>query len=104
MIFVPYYKLKAGMKVANDISLSNKEKSRTFLLKQGAILTQDNIDKLSNFNISGVYIDDGRKNPILDENLRKESVLAVKEIFNLPTIDEGQTGRKSGGLSNIIKL
>lgn len=83
MIFVPYYKLKAGMKVANDISLSNKEKSRAFLLKQGAILTQDNIDKLSNFNISGVYIDDGRKNPILDENLRKESVLAVKEIFNL---------------------
>ena len=83
MIFVPYYKLKKGMKVANDISLSDTEKSKAFLLKQGAILTQDNIEKLSNFNISGIYIDDGRKNPILDETLIKESVLAVKEIFSL---------------------
>ena len=40
------------MKVANDISLSDTEKSKAFLLKQGAILTQDNIEKLSNFNIS----------------------------------------------------
>lgn len=83
MIFVPYYKLRKGMKIANDISLSNKQISKAFLLKQGAILTQDNIEKLSNFNISGVYIDDGRKNPILDETLRRESVLAVKEIFSL---------------------
>ena len=83
MIFVPYYKLKEGMKVANDISLSDTKKSKAFLLKKGVILTKDKIEKLSNFNISGVYIDDGRKNPILDENLRKESVLAVKEIFSI---------------------
>ena len=83
MIFVPYYKLQEGMKVANDISLKDTEKSKAFLLKEGAILTKDNILKLSNFNISGVYIDDGRTNPILDEKLRKESVRAVKEIFNL---------------------
>ena len=44
----------------------------------------------------------------IDYNTMVNNILApfnsVKEIFNLPTIDEGQTGRKSGGLSNIIKL
>lgn len=44
----------------------------------------------------------------IDYNTMINNILApfnsVKEIFNLPTIDEGQTGRKSGGLSNIIKL
>lgn len=83
MIFVPYYKLKKGMKIASDISLSDKQMSNAFLLTQGAILTQENIDKLANFNISGVYINDGRENPVLDETLRKESVLAVRDIFNL---------------------
>ncbi|MDB2162439.1 hypothetical protein PMX22_21985 [Clostridium butyricum] len=43
MIFVPYYKLQEGMKVANDISLKDTEKSKAFLLKEGAILTKDNI-------------------------------------------------------------
>lgn len=82
MIFVPYYKLKRGMKIANDIYLSDKRLSKAFLLKQGAILTKEHIKKLANFNISGVYIDDGRKNPILDESLRKECILAVRNIFN----------------------
>ena len=82
MIFVPYYKLKEGMKVGNDISVAYTEKSEAFLLKRGTILTKNNIDKLSNFNISGVYIDDGRKNLILDDDLRRESVLTVKKIFD----------------------
>ena len=83
MIFVPYYKLREGMKIANNISLKNNEKSKAFLLKEGAILTQDSIKKLSKFNISGIYIDNGIKNSILDEDLRKESVLSIRGIFDL---------------------
>ena len=83
MIFVPSYKLRQGMKIANDICINDKKKSKAFLLKQGAILTEDNIKKLSNFNISGIYIDDGIKNPVLDEHLKEESVLAIKEVFSL---------------------
>ena len=29
---------------------------------------------------------------------------SVTELFNLPGVEEGKTGRKSTGLSNIIRL
>ncbi|MDR5585888.1 MULTISPECIES: HD-GYP domain-containing protein [Clostridium] len=83
MIFVPYYELKAGMKLASNIHLDNNKKSKAFLLKKGMILTNANIQKLINFNVLGAYIDDGRKNLILDDNLRKKSVTTIKNIFEM---------------------
>ncbi|WP_294377290.1 HD-GYP domain-containing protein [uncultured Clostridium sp.] len=86
MIFVPFYRLKKGMKVADNISLSDKSDKKitgAFLLRKGTILTQDNIDRLERFDISGVYIEDGRKNPVLDEKLRRESVCILNQIFDL---------------------
>lgn len=82
VIFVPIYRLKDGMKLADDIQLSYNDKSNAFLLKNGAILTRDNINKLSKLGIYGIYIDDGIKNPLLDNDLRRESVFVIKEIFS----------------------
>lgn len=46
--------------------------------------------------------------PYIDYNTMVNNILApfksVLEIFNLPGVEEGKTGRKSTGLSNIIKL
>lgn len=83
MIFVPQYKLKSGMELASDIELSYKTRYQALLLKKGTILTKDKIDKLIDFGIMGVYIDDGRTNEILDYKFRKESVLAIKKIFDV---------------------
>lgn len=83
MIFVPQYKLKSGMKLASDIELNCNSISRAFLLKKGNTLTKENINKLINFGVLGVYIEDGRTNGILDYKFRKESVLAIKKIFEI---------------------
>ncbi|MBN1064646.1 HD-GYP domain-containing protein [Clostridium botulinum] len=83
MIFVPYYELKAGMKLSSNINLGNNKKSKAFLLKKGMILTNENIKKIINFNVLGAYINDGRKNLILDDNLRRKSVAAIKNIFDM---------------------
>lgn len=46
--------------------------------------------------------------PYIDYNTLVNNILgpfkSVLEIFNLPGVEEGKTGRKSTGLSNIIKL
>jgi putative nucleotidyltransferase with HDIG domain len=83
MIFVPQFKLKSGMKLASDIELNYKKKSKAFLLTKGTILTKINIDKLIKFGIMGVYIEDGRTNEILDYKFRRESVMAIKKIFDV---------------------
>ena len=83
MIFVPQYKLECGMKLASDVELNNNKKSKAFLLVKGIVLTKENIDKLINFGVLGVYIDDGRTNKILDYKFRRESVKAIKEIFDV---------------------
>jgi len=82
MIFVPQYKLKSGMKLASDIELNFNKKSKASLLTKGIVLTKKNIDILINFGVQGVYIEDGRTNEILDYKFRKESVLAIKRIFD----------------------
>ena len=82
MIFVPQYKLKSGMKLASDIDLNYNKKSDAFLLTKGRILTEKNINKLISFGVLGVYIEDGRTNEILDNRFKKESVLAIKTIFD----------------------
>lgn len=83
MIYVPYNKLKSGMKLGSDIELNFKTKSEAFLLKEGTILTEDNINKLLKFGILGVYIEDGRVNKVLDYKSRKESISAIKKIFDV---------------------
>lgn len=83
MIFVPQYKLKSGMKLASDIELNYKTKSKALLLAKGKILTKENIDNLIKFGILGVYVDDGRTNEILDYNFRRESVLAIEKVFDV---------------------
>lgn len=83
MIYVPQFKLKSGMELACDIELDFKMKSKALLFKKGTILTKDNIDNLVKFGIVGVYIEDGRNNEILDYKLRKESVFAIKKIFDV---------------------
>lgn len=83
MIFVPQYKLKNGMKLASGIELNYKTKSEAFLLTKGTILTEENINKLINFGVLGVYIEDGRTNEILNYKFRAESVLAIKRIFDV---------------------
>jgi len=83
MIFVPQYKLECGMKLASDVELNNNKKSKAFLLVKGTVLTKENIDKLINFGVLGVYIDDGRTNKILDYKFRRESVKAIKKIFDV---------------------
>jgi putative nucleotidyltransferase with HDIG domain len=83
MIYVPQYKLKSGMKLASDIELNYKVKSKAFLLKKGAILTKESINNLVKFGILGVYVEDGRTNEILDYKFRKESVSAIKKIFDV---------------------
>ena len=82
MIFVPIYRLKDGMRIADDIKSNYGNKLKTVLLKSGAILTKDSIEKLYKFDVSGIYIDDGIDNPLLNNELRKESVSAVKEVFS----------------------
>lgn len=83
MIFVPQYKLKSAMKLASGIELNYKTKSEAFLLTKGTILTEENIDKLINFGVLGVYIEDGRTNEVLDYEFRADSVLAIKRIFDV---------------------
>lgn len=83
MIYVPQFKLKSGMKLASDIELNYKVKSKAFLLKRGTILTKENIDDLVKFGILGVYIEDGRTNQILDYKFIKESVSAIEKIFDV---------------------
>lgn len=83
MIFVPQYKLESGMKLASDIELNYKKKSKAFLITKGTILTTENINKLISFGVRGVYIEDGRINEILDYKFREEAVLAIKEIFDV---------------------
>ncbi|WP_297424241.1 HD-GYP domain-containing protein [Clostridium sp.] len=83
MIFVPQYKLKNGMMLASDVEIGHNRRSEAFLFKKGTILTREKIDKLITFDISGVYIEDGRTNEILDYKLRKESVSAIKKIFEV---------------------
>ena len=80
MIFVPSYNLKYGMRIAEDVRFNDN--SKTLLLKNGAILTNESINRLHRFNIPGIYIDDGIKNPLLTDELRKESILTIKEVFS----------------------
>ncbi|MGN0145425.1 MAG: HD-GYP domain-containing protein [Clostridium sp.] len=82
MIFVPIYRLKDGMRIADDIQSNCNNKLKTVLLKSGSILTKDSIEKLYKFDVSGIYIDDGINNPLLNDDLRKESVFAIKEVFS----------------------
>ena len=46
--------------------------------------------------------------PYIDYNTMVNNILApfksVLEIFNLPGIEEGRTGRRTTGISNIIRL
>ena len=71
------------MKLASDIELNYKSKSEAFLLKKGTVLNTENINKLINFRVLGVYIEDGRKNEILDYKFMKESVSAIKKVFDV---------------------
>ena len=82
VIFVPSYNLKYGMRIAEDVRLNYNDNSKTLLLKNGAILTNESINRLHRFNIPGIYIDDGIKNPLLTDDLRKESILTIKEVFS----------------------
>lgn len=83
MILVPKYGLKSGMVLAKNTEVSSLKDSKAFLLTKGSILNEHIIEKLDSFNISGLYIDDGRENKIMDDEFKYKSVAAIKSIFDI---------------------
>lgn len=87
MIYVPENKLKPGMKLADDIKLTNSRISKARLLKKNKVLTEHLIEQLRAFNINGAYIDDGLHDKIeikkfLDDNIKGEAIDAIEGLFS----------------------
>lgn len=94
MTFIPICRLKSGMILDRDVYLFNSITSKMIMLKAGANLTQDNIQRLREFGIPGVYINSiNNENinakapsyikPIIKKELRQEAISSVKKVYDM---------------------
>ncbi len=92
MIFIPLSKLKANMRIAEDVLVF--ERSNVRLLKHGSVLTEEYIEGLRRFGVKGIYIRDAitgnlqPSTPVLDSKTKEATIKDLEWIYNA-SVDAG---------------
>ncbi|MDL2237529.1 HD-GYP domain-containing protein [Christensenellaceae bacterium OttesenSCG-928-K19] len=98
MLFIPMSQLKSGMKLANDVLVF--EHANVRLLKRGMVLSQNFIDRLHRFDVSGVYVKDELtgdiipSQPIMSKRLKTNTLNNLEWVFKRSTEKDSKKGTK----------
>lgn len=103
MIFIPIQHLQPGMILSKDINLNRANKFNLPLLTKGQILTKEYIQRITKYNIRGVYVESEVAEDIviketIDDKLKNRTLCDIKEVFddfatNRSVLDTAKAGR-----------
>lgn len=103
MIYIRIKHLKPGMSIAQDVYMYRPVKM--ILLTKGQRLTEQYIQRLPWFGISGLYISDNRTDhikadlPAIDDELRSESLENIQNVFG--SLSASRENVKEGALDSL---
>ena len=108
MRFVSIDKLEAGMVVAKDVKVVTGDHSSIFLMREGAVLRNNSIERLKSLGSIGVYVDAGnnkrvaRPAQIISNELKFDAIDKLERLFI--SAEKHPHALKSDAINNINQV